>query len=113
MQSRFLTVQKWPDFGEFLPFTSATPLIFVCRAIALQDYLYIWLHGEHIDQLFFLLRFIDFRHHKEPWRTIDTAWYAGKAAIHCGAVAGNIPMLKAILEFNPNLEIEVHTVHAL
>ena len=33
---------------------------------------------------------------------------AGKAAIHCAAVAGNIPMLKAILEFNPNLEIEVH-----
>lgn len=32
---------------------------------------------------------------------------AGKAAIHCAAVAGNIPMLKAILEFNPNLEIEV------
>ena len=33
---------------------------------------------------------------------------AGKAAIHCAAVAGNIPMLKAVLEFSPNLEIEVY-----
>ena len=35
---------------------------------------------------------------------------AGKAAIHCASVAGNIPMLKAILEFNPNLEVEVRNV---
>ena len=32
---------------------------------------------------------------------------AGKAAIHCASVAGNMPMLKAILEFSPDLEIEV------
>ena len=31
----------------------------------------------------------------------------GKAALHCAAVAGNIPVLKAILDFNPDLEIEV------
>ena len=31
----------------------------------------------------------------------------GKAALHCASVAGNIPVLKAILEFNPDLEIEV------
>ena len=37
---------------------------------------------------------------------------AGKAAIHCASVAGNIPMLKAILEFKPDLEIEVWTAHA-
>ena len=33
---------------------------------------------------------------------------AGKAAVHCAAVSGNISMLKAIMEFNPDLEIEVY-----
>ena len=32
---------------------------------------------------------------------------AGKAAIHCAAVAGNVAVLKVIMEFNPDLEIEV------
>ena len=31
----------------------------------------------------------------------------GKAAIHCAAVAGHMNVLKAILEFNPDLEIQV------
>ena len=32
---------------------------------------------------------------------------AGKAAIHCAAVAGNTDVIKCLLEFSPNLEIEV------
>lgn len=32
---------------------------------------------------------------------------AGKAALHCAAVAGNTDIIKCLLEFNPNLEIEV------
>ena len=34
---------------------------------------------------------------------------AGKAAIHCAAVAGNIDVIKCLMEFSPNLEIEVRT----
>ena len=33
---------------------------------------------------------------------------SGKAALHCASVSGDIPVMKAILEFNPDLEIEVH-----
>ena len=32
---------------------------------------------------------------------------AGKAAIHCAAVAGNVPVIKVLLEFKANLEVEV------
>ena len=32
---------------------------------------------------------------------------AGKAAVHCAAVAGNIPVLKCLLEYEADLEIEV------
>ena len=32
---------------------------------------------------------------------------SGKAGLHCASVAGNIPVMKALLEFNPDLEIEV------
>ena len=37
----------------------------------------------------------------------------GKAALHCAAVTGNIPVLKALLEFNPNLEIEAREIITL
>lgn len=33
---------------------------------------------------------------------------AGKAALHCAAVGGNIEVIKTLLEFQPNLEIEVY-----
>ena len=32
---------------------------------------------------------------------------AGKAAIHCAAVAGNVPVIKVLLEFKASLEVEV------
>ena len=32
---------------------------------------------------------------------------SGKAALHCASVAGDLAVVKAILEFNPDLEIEV------
>lgn len=36
---------------------------------------------------------------------------AGKAALHCAAIGGNIEVLKTLLEFHPNLEIEVCTFY--
>ena len=33
---------------------------------------------------------------------------AGKSALHCASVAGNTAILKCLLEFNPDLEIEVN-----
>ena len=33
----------------------------------------------------------------------------GKAAIHCACAQGNLDVLKCLLEFSPNLEIEVCT----
>ena len=32
---------------------------------------------------------------------------SGKAALHCATVAGDLTVVKAILDFNPDLEIEV------
>ena len=32
---------------------------------------------------------------------------AGKAALHCAAAGGNIDVIKTLLEFHPDLEIEV------
>ena len=32
---------------------------------------------------------------------------AGKAAIHCASVAGNLDIIKCLLEFSPDLEIKV------
>ena len=32
---------------------------------------------------------------------------SGKAALHCATVAGDLAVIKAILDFNPDLEIEV------
>ena len=32
---------------------------------------------------------------------------SGKAALHCSTVAGDLAVVKAILDFNPDLEIEV------
>ena len=32
---------------------------------------------------------------------------AGRAAIHCAAMAGNVAVLKVLLEFGGNLEVEV------
>lgn len=34
---------------------------------------------------------------------------SGKAALHCASVAGDLAVVKTILEFNPDLEIEVFT----
>jgi len=34
---------------------------------------------------------------------------AGKAAIHCATVAGNVPVIKVLLEFNADLEVEVRS----
>ena len=31
----------------------------------------------------------------------------GKAALHCATAAGDVALVRAILEFNPDLEIEV------
>ena len=35
---------------------------------------------------------------------------AGKAAIHCASVSGNMTILNCLLEFNANLEVEVISV---
>ncbi len=35
---------------------------------------------------------------------------AGKAALHCASVGGHVDVVKAILEFSPDLEVEVRNV---
>lgn len=38
---------------------------------------------------------------------------AGKAAIHCACAAGNVDVLKVIMEFNPDVEVGVCIAMAL
>lgn len=41
------------------------------------------------------------------WFVQVNAKAAGKAAIHCASAAGNVDVIKCLLEFSPDLEVEV------
>ena len=71
---------------EYIHCTCTTQLMCTCTCM------YMYMSNTHYNYYWFL--------------KVNTK-AAGKAAIHCASVAGNMTVLKCLLEFDADLEVEV------